>query len=324
MANLNNLIIYVSGRNNYDMLEFEVLKNINFERYEFICVDDNSCEDEILKGERICKENDIVFLKNKNRGVQWATQTLIDFINENRPECKYIVCFQHDIIPLSKQFFSKFSEMIETRKLDNFGTIGFNVLDNGKYTHKAYGNWKHGVETFGMLGLCHLSITSSRDKRWLCPSQNFNLLSNPSLWNKPFAIEIPAWTCVAINVSNWNKFIQPTDGYQFHLWLPSIAMQFLKHNIYNITIPSLYLFNHQELKLKYNIPDNSAKASKNGDTFHFGEYQIGHDTWKKQFGWEYDNTTETLKDAVVQYPNSLIERFYHHNITKGPLKVFDI
>ena len=32
-------------------------------------------------------DNDIVFLENKSRGVQMATQTLIDFINENRPNC---------------------------------------------------------------------------------------------------------------------------------------------------------------------------------------------------------------------------------------------
>ena len=46
----DNLIIYVSSRNNYDMLEHEVLKNINFEGFEFINVDDRSSEKEITKG----------------------------------------------------------------------------------------------------------------------------------------------------------------------------------------------------------------------------------------------------------------------------------
>ena len=36
------LIIYVSSKNNYEMLENEVLKNINTEGFEFINVDDNS------------------------------------------------------------------------------------------------------------------------------------------------------------------------------------------------------------------------------------------------------------------------------------------
>ena len=37
---MDNIIIYVSSRNNYDMLSGEVLKNINTEGFEFINVDD--------------------------------------------------------------------------------------------------------------------------------------------------------------------------------------------------------------------------------------------------------------------------------------------
>ena len=80
---MSNIIIYVSSRNNYDMLSGEVLKNINTEGFEFINVDDDSSAEEIEKGKNICQENDIVFLENKSRGVQMATQTLIDFINDN-------------------------------------------------------------------------------------------------------------------------------------------------------------------------------------------------------------------------------------------------
>ena len=35
----DNLIIYVSSKNNYEMLEHEVLNNINTEGFEFINVD---------------------------------------------------------------------------------------------------------------------------------------------------------------------------------------------------------------------------------------------------------------------------------------------
>ena len=37
----DNLVIYVSSKNNYDMLSAEVFKNIDFEGFEFINVDDN-------------------------------------------------------------------------------------------------------------------------------------------------------------------------------------------------------------------------------------------------------------------------------------------
>jgi glycosyltransferase involved in cell wall biosynthesis len=108
----DNLIIYVSSRNNYDMLTGEVIKNINTEGFELINIDDNSSNEEIKKGKQICLDNNIVFLENKDRGVQMATQTLIDFINENRPNCKWIVCFQHDIYPISADFFNTLSKYI--------------------------------------------------------------------------------------------------------------------------------------------------------------------------------------------------------------------
>ena len=92
----DNLIIYLSSRNNYEMLEKEVLKNIKTDGFEIINIDDGSIPEQLEYGKKICKNNNIVFLKNKKRGVQWATQTLMDFIKENRPNCKWCFCFQHD------------------------------------------------------------------------------------------------------------------------------------------------------------------------------------------------------------------------------------
>ena len=46
----DNLIIYVSSRNNYDMLEHEVLNNINREGFEIINVDDRSLEENKIRG----------------------------------------------------------------------------------------------------------------------------------------------------------------------------------------------------------------------------------------------------------------------------------
>ena len=52
------------------------------DNFEFINVDDSSSSNEIEKGKEICKRHNIVFLENKDRGVQWAVQTLIDYIRE--------------------------------------------------------------------------------------------------------------------------------------------------------------------------------------------------------------------------------------------------
>ena len=63
--NKNNIIIYVSSRNNYDMLSGEVLKNIDTEVFELINIDDNSVDEEVKKGKKICEDNNIIFLENK-------------------------------------------------------------------------------------------------------------------------------------------------------------------------------------------------------------------------------------------------------------------
>ena len=55
-VNLENILIYCSSRNNYEMLESEILKNVEFEGFDFVNVDDNSCEEQILLGKQICEK----------------------------------------------------------------------------------------------------------------------------------------------------------------------------------------------------------------------------------------------------------------------------
>ena len=316
----DNIIIYVSSRNNYDMLSGEVLKNINAEGFEFINVDDKSSEEEIKKGKQICKDNNIVFLKNKSRGVQMATQTLIDFIGENRSDCKWIFCFQHDCYPITKNFFSRINNLINNNKLDEFGTLGFNRIDMGKHTPGAYDEWVNGKKPIGNLGLAHLSILDTT-KRWLQPNRNPWLLNNDN-WRKPFSVEINAWTAFGINVEKWKRYIEPTDEYHFHLWAPDILMQFLYHNCHNLVLPDLYLINKQELKENYGINPNSAKGSINGDEYHFGEFS-NFKVWKERWGWDYEKPN-TIVDIRQSYEGTLIEEFISHNINSGPLKTFDL
>lgn len=317
-----NIIVYVSSRNNYDMLENEVLLNINTDGFEFINVDDNSSEEEKAKGIEICNRRDIVFLENKDRGVQMATQTLIDFINENRPNCKWIICFQHDIYPLSTNFFNRIDEYIKSGDLDKFGIIGFNVLDRGGYTLNSLNEYLKGERPYGMIGMCHLSVRD-KSKRWLCTKRQTSLLKQSELWKDPFIVEFPMWAAVGINVQNWNECIIPTNDYHFHLWLPDIAMQFNFKNKPCLILPELYCLNDQELKEQYNIAKNSAQGAMHGNEYHFGEYS-NFEAWKRRWGWHYENVYE-YSDVIEQhYANTLILEFFNHNINNGPLRSFGI
>jgi glycosyltransferase involved in cell wall biosynthesis len=318
---MSNIIIYVSSRNNYDMLSGEVLKNINTEGFEFINVDDKSSDEEISKGKEICKDNNIVFLENEVRGVQHATNTLIRYIKKNRPECKWVFCFQHDVYPITENFFTRISKLIDDGKLDEFGTLGFNRIDMGKHTKHAYQDWQSGNEPLGCVGLAHLSIYDTTT-RWLQPTRNKWLLDNKD-WRKPFSIEITAWTAMGINVDLWLEWIEPTDEYHFHLWAPDVSMQFLDNNFHNVVLPDLYIMNRQELKENYGIDVNSAHGSKEGNEYHFGHYYPSHVAWEKRWGWEYDSPP-TIPLVKESYKGTLIEEFISHDTYSGPLKTFDL
>ena len=314
-----NLIIYVSSRNNYDMLEGEVLKNINREGFEFINIDDGSCDEELYKGKSICKKYGIVFLENKSRGVQMATQTLVDFINHNRPNCKWVICFQHDNYPISNNFFLSLNTKISSGFLDNFGICGFNVLDRGGYTKDSLSNFRNGGKPLGMIGMAHLSVLNNRS-RWLCPDRQSNLLKK-DFWNNPFIVEFPMWAAVGININLWNQHVEPTTEYHFHLWLPDIAMQFNINNLPSIILPDLYCLNDQVLKSKYDIPVNSAHGAKAGNEHHFGDFS-NFKAWSSRWGWDYENVKSTFDESSPRYRNTLILDYYNHDINTGPLKSF--
>ena len=175
--------------------------------------------------------------------------------------------------------------------------------------------FKLGFKPLGMIGMLHLS-ESIREKRWLSPKRQPQIIKN-NLWKKPFIIEFPMWAAIGISVENWNMVITPSDDYQFHLWLPDVAMQFNKANKMSLVLPNFYCLNNQRLKLKYNIPENSAVAAKQGDTHYFGKYSP-FDIWKERWGWEYEEARDTF--PTDKYDGTLIHQFHKNDIKKGPLK----
>ena len=127
------------------------------------------------------------------------------------------------------------------------------------------------------------------------------------------------WASVGINVGLWNKYIIPTTEYQFHLWLPDIAMQFNYKNYPCLILPDLYCLNHQSLKTKYGINANSARGSRDGNEYHFGKYS-NFNAWSSRWGWHYENIVEDFEQIKENYTGTLIRDFYDHDITKGPFK----
>ena len=257
-----------------------------------------------------------------------ATQTLVDFINKNRPNCKWIICFQHDNWPLSREFFTKLNNIIKNNSINDYGCIGFNVLDGGKYTGNSIEMFKKGHLPNGMLGLRHLcSLHPSR--RWISPHHNKNLLKTYFEYHKlkdAFVVDIPTWAVTGWNIKKWNEVIQPTTDFKFLFWAPDLIMQFAKNNIPTLSIPTLYIENCQDIKTKFGAPSNLTHAIKQ-DNRKFSQENYGehHKNWIKRWGWDFEDPAGTFPSVQNKYKNTLINKLWeHNNSSDAPYKLIKL
>ena len=121
------ICIFISSRNNYVMLENEILLNFNLKGFTVINVDDGSHEEALNEGKKICKKNDIVFLENISNGLQYSLKTCLNYIKTNNLSHKYIWHITHDNYPVFNNFYDELYNILS--KNINFGLLGFNCFD---------------------------------------------------------------------------------------------------------------------------------------------------------------------------------------------------
>jgi len=319
---MNKIIAYISSRNNYEMLSGEVLKNVELQGVELINVDDDSCIEQKKLGKNICADNGIKFVENKGRGLFMAANTAIDYALNNQPGCKYVFWLTHDCYPITKNFFKKLNDIITDGKLDEFGCVGFNTI------WKKYSMSKLEFETRQLEGnycgtLGRAVLTKVPGAGWY-RNHDFELPWN--IWGKNIAVESVVDMNMMINVDNFNKYVTADDKFHHFCWGDDLGLQFLKNNIYNVTLANMYVYHDQSLKTKYNIPENSARAAQAGNNFHFCHptQHLNHwfNKWKFQREWQKDTGVENLSSIKHLYSNTLLYDFISHDYKQGPIKEF--
>tara|TARA_B100001057_G_C22849445_1_gene950371 strand:+ start:2036 stop:3121 length:1086 start_codon:yes stop_codon:yes gene_type:complete len=356
---MSKVVILYSSFNNYELLKNEVLKRVDFNKNAVINVDDFSNEKNINDGRKICKDNNIVFLKNESKGVQSAVETCVKYCNENIEDCEWIFCLQQDFFPLGKNFFNKFERIVERNNLKNLGAIGFNCLDkNSKqsYTFDSYKDYLAGKKVKGYLGSFFLSDSKKQSKRMslfyriavliysMSPFKKYRIKAKEfsmtrrvfgqkafHKFNKTvqkyegnFSIELPIWAGVAINKKKWEQFIKINPNYIFHLWFPDVAMQFLSQNINLGVISDLSCHNEITIKEKYGMSWSSVDAGKNKESDHveaFGyQRKVFYDAW----GFEFENIQKLYEKKLQErYKDTLVLEYFNHDCRKGPLYSFN-
>lgn len=314
---MKNIAIFLSSRNNYSLLEDFISRNQHHTNgYYFVNIDDFSDEDEIQLGKSICEKYNIPFVPNKARGLQNATQTMIEHLESVGMSSRYIIWMTHDSHILTNNFFPKFESLVNSNKLDEFGIVGFNILGpqcgvNNQNTITS--------DQCGMLGRSPLTTLPGRGGWYRTPDMKLDW----EVWggNRAIAVESPVDMGLAINVELFKKYIKVTDNYHLFCAFDDICIQFLNQGVYNVTIPFLQIWHDQHIK-EGKVPIKSAQAAQLGDSKHFGDYGPHFVYWKNTWGWERDNVKNTFPSE--KYTSGLIHDFYHHDYKTGPLKTFEL
>ena len=309
---MSNIALYLSSRNNYDMVDI-FLKNTHLNGFCLYNVDDCSTEDEIKKGKEICSNNNITFIPNEGRGLQHAAQTMINEVKDT--DVKFIVWCTHDTFPLTDNFFGKLNTLVSSDKLQKFGMVGFNTFG----PQIGYNTPSNFDNKCGMLGRAPLTKLPGRGGWYRSSDMDLSW----DKWGKPCSIDAPVDMLLMINVELFQKYIEISDKYHLFCAHDDIALQFLYNNIHNIVLPEFMVWHDQHIKSEVNIPVKSAQSAKNGNNKYFGDYGPHLKFWKERWGWDRDDR-ETFTNVRETYKGTLIYDMYYHDYKKGPFEVFDI
>ena len=320
------LAVGAFSRNNYDLFgEFFVPVCLDKfgDRWVKLTVDDFSDEKDVAQGQALCTEKGITFLENETRGLQFSIQKVNDWLEKHFPDCKWLVIFQTDCF-LFQGCHEILGDQLLSGKYDQFGTVGFNIAaeDLGFNAGDAQLDYTKGNNKMMVVGRSPLA--KDPPAHWYRPS-----CVNMTEWDvsKPFAVEIPNWMAVGLNLEQYRKnSITPTDKYHMiHAW-DDICMQFLQLNVMNVCMPFICGGHIPQMKSSFGMIHHSPTALKmaragNKDA----ERIIGnadHSTvWTDRWGWSYDKKDDYDK-VKDRYAGTLMETFRNHDLTKGPLEVY--
>ena len=332
---MNKVGLLFTSRNNYNLFD-NWIDIVDTEGLEILNIDEDSTEENKIIGKKFCEKNNITYMDREKRGMQWNFVTACEYYENKGIE--WILWFAHDCYPKNKQFFKHLNNCLQDPKWNDFGVVGFNVLHN---TSEMNG-WDYDNNFLGHLCRSPLQIGGAY---YRCAGHGDSRaqLEKDDSFRKPFAVESIKWDVGLFNISQYKKYIEPSDDFHFfHAW-DDICYQFSYNNVYNLCMPQFAFAHNQWLKPKFGIPRSSPGKGDKGQTYNINkdgesvevqggeeevrEYFYGkwghHEVWKERWGFDYGDRT-TFESVKEHYKGTLIWDFYYHDPINGPLKSFDI
>ena len=305
--------ILFTSRNNYNLL-YNWLNKVDTEGFDILNIDEDSDDKNKESGKAICENFGVVYQDREERGMQNNLTTACNYFGDRG--VKVIVWFQHDCFPLQPTFFSTFNDFVIGNELKEFGAIGFNCYHSGR-AHQDFINDGHLLDNTARTPL-EVGDMWYRNVKYY---PNTQVRYDTPGFDKPFAVESPAWYVSSINIESYLENITPTGDYHFfHAW-DDISFQYLNQNIYNICMLQFDFKHDQRTKAAHGLPENSPRAGNKRDHY-YGKW--GHlDVWKDRWEFDYENR-DTFLQVRDKYENTLLSKFYDNDPMYGSLESFDL
>jgi len=313
---------FVISKNNYRFLEKHWWPHMKpLVDGPVLNIDEGSDDEQKAIGKKMCESYGIEYQDRDRAGVQWNALKAAKYFKEKG--CKWMIWFQHDCWPLDNDFYPEFQKMIDSGKLDDFGTVGFNALatDMAK-NHAHHMKLKNrGLKPLGVLCRAPLEGYNFYTTYSHNPKKNIPI-DMDERWHNPFSIESVCWFAIGVNIDKYLSNIKQDEDLRFHLAWDDVCFQFLNQNIHNVALPNLYIEHRPDLKPAMELPLNSAKYTKSSNNSYYFENVEHLDIWRDKWGFEWANR-KSFNSVKNRYKNTLLWDFYHHDPQTGPLKVFD-
>jgi hypothetical protein len=309
--------------NYYDMFDGCQYKysRANHDEVVVVNVDINSTKENKQDGIKTCERLGIHFV-NPDFELTSTQQSVLEadkYLTKNNIDVDWIVCFQHDVIPMESNFWDnldKHLENVDTEKVSMFSPNS--IMDYKQALRSVESSdviYRNKTITRTGRGNLEKGILEPPYAGW------YKFLPDEYYKEDYFVVESPYWTCVGFNRKLFRENIHVDTEFIFELWPDDIAHQFMKEGFINITFPNLLVCHDHYLKRDVQVRTIDRNNSDSGD---FCREQLRF--WKKHgFRWGYRNSElrNQFNEVRDQYENSIQEKLFEMNISDGPKKVED-
>jgi hypothetical protein len=323
--NNRKFCVLFSTKNHYSMFEDYLYKysKANWNDVLVLNVDIDSDEEEIKNGKEVCKKLGIHYV-NKDNEVYESNQNSVEaadkYLIENKIDVDWILFFQHDVVPMQKDFWRRLDTLLEKYDLSSK-----NVSMFGANSHQNY----RSCETNNLSTTVRESLTGrgNLEKNILKPPHSgwYKNLPESYYQEEYLVVESPNWQCVGFNRKLFREHITIDTIFRQDLWPDDIAHQFMLKGFINIAFTNLIVCHDHSLKkdVKIKVDNNFLRNKKS------------HDRFIEKYGWDWGKRNLLLRDQFKSatqswwddkktlYENSTQIKLFNMDINNGPKKIED-